>query len=47
MAKTPKLTHQEAKQDIVIDFEGNMDRAASLLRWRIGDANHQVLVETA
>ena len=47
MAKTPKLTQQEAQQAIVIDFEGNMDRAPSLLGWRIGATNHQVLLEKA
>lgn len=47
MAKTPKLTKRQAHQGIIIDFEGNMNLAPSLLGWRMGASNHQVLLEKA
>lgn len=45
MKRTPDISAEDLRRAIIIDFEGNMDRAPSLLGWRSQGITSQILLE--
>lgn len=45
MTKTPQITAEDFRRAVIIDFEGNMDRAPSLLGWRRQETTTHILLE--